>query len=175
LGIGYITDVVQKLVLRYGERDPKKLADAMNIRVLYESMGEYSEACKGFFMVQSRIKVIVINRDLPEVVQRIILAHELGHAVLHTKTLAMQAYHDFSLYQAADRAEYEANLFAADLLLEDEQVIGKLREASFFFDAAKELLVPPELLDFKFRILKEKKLLTLDSPIIGSSTFLKKS
>ena len=110
---------------------------------------------------------------MPEEVQRIILAHEIGHAVLHKEQLAnLKAFHDFALYDTATRYEYEANLFAAELLLDDEEVIGKLNEDSFFFGAARELYVPPELLDFKFRILKTKGL-TLDSPITARGDFLK--
>lgn len=173
--IEYISQTVDKVIMKYGERDPFRLAAAMKIKVLMEPMGDYPEACKGFFMVQSRKKVIVINSDLPEVIQRIILAHEIGHAVLHLKTLqTVKAYHDFSLYDATDKTEYEANLFAADILLHDEEVIEKLKEDNFFFSVASEFMVPPEMLDFKFRILKAKRLLMLESPIAAQGDFLKR-
>lgn len=112
---------------------------------------------------------------MPEVLQRIILAHEIGHAVLHLKTLqTVKAYHDFSLYEATDKTEYEANLFAADILLYDEEVIEKLKEDNFFFGVASDFMVPPEMLDFKFRILKAKRLLMLESPISAHGDFLKR-
>ena len=44
-------------------------------------MGMSPKACKGFFLVNARCKVITINSDLPEEIRRIILAHELGHAL----------------------------------------------------------------------------------------------
>ena len=153
-----ISQAVEKLIEKYEERDPFRLAKALKIKVLFEPMGDYEEACKGFFMVQSRKKVIVINSDLPEIIQRIILTHEIGHAVLHAPTLqAVKAYHDFSLYDATDKTEYEANLFAADLLLPDDEVIAKLKEDNFFFGVTSEFMVPPEMLDFKFRILRLRK------------------
>ena len=170
-----ISQVVDKVVLKYRERDPFRLAKAMKIKVLSEPMGDYEEACKGFFMIQSRKKVIVINSDLPEMIQRIILTHEIGHAVLHAPMLhAVKTYHDFSLCDATDRTEYEANLFAADFLLRDDEVIAKLKEDNFFFGVASEFMVPLEMLDFKFRILKAKKLLMLESPISAHGDFLKK-
>lgn len=170
-----ISQAVDKVIKKYEERDPFRLARAMNIKVLLESMGDFPEACKGFFMVQSRKKIVVINSDLPEVLQRIILAHEIGHAVLHAEHLqAVKAYHDFSLYDATDKTEYEANLFAADILLRDEEVIEKLQEDNFFFGVASEFMVPPEMLDFKFKILKAKHLLTLESPISAPGNFLKR-
>ncbi|MPM76217.1 hypothetical protein SDC9_123214 [bioreactor metagenome] len=158
---------------KYGETDPAALARAMGVIVAYEPMGSYPEACKGFFMYQSRKKLITVNSDLPETLQRIILAHEIGHAVLHRKALvSLKAFHDFSLYDTTSQFEYEANLFAAEYLLEDQQVIEKLNDDAFFFGVAKELYVPPELLDFKFRILKNKGW-ALDSPITASGDFLK--
>ena len=164
---------VARLKRKYDEDDPVRLAKAMGIIVSYEPMGREPSACKGFFMIQSRKKLIMINSDLPKVVQRIILAHELGHAVLHRRELsALKAFHDFSLYDSTARFEYEANLFAAEYLLDDDKVIEKLNEDAFFFGVARELFVPPELLDFKFRILKNKGW-TLDSPIMAHGDFLK--
>jgi hypothetical protein len=43
-----------------------------------------------------------------------------------------------------------------------------------FFDAASELGVPPELLDFKFRVLKRKGYKVVDPPITARADFLKK-
>lgn len=171
--IDYISRQVARIMRKYDETDPYRLAQAMGIIVGYEAMGDYPEACKGFFMYQSRKKLIMINSDLPDVLQRIILAHEIGHAVLHSKELAtLKAFHDFALYDTTSRFEYEANLFAAEYLLDDGEVIDKLNDDAFFFGVARELFVPPELLDFKFRILKNKGW-SLESPIASHGDFLK--
>ena len=173
MSIEYICREVARLMRKYEEADPAALAQAMGIIVAYEPMGNYPEACKGFFMYQSRKKHITINSDLRPVIQRIILAHEIGHAVLHRKELiSLKAFHDFSLYDTTSQFEYEANLFAAEYLLDDKEVIEKLNDDAFFFSVAKELYVPPELLDFKFRILKNKGW-ALDSPITAGGDFLK--
>ena len=66
-------------------------------------MGTSPKACKGFFLVNARCKIITINSDLPEEIRRIILAHELGHLVLQ---------HGGGL-QAEER---EADVFASYLL-----------------------------------------------------------
>ena len=39
--------------------------------------------------------------------QRIIIAHELGHAVLHSDS-AISAFHEFTMFDDTDRMEYEA-------------------------------------------------------------------
>ena len=156
MSIGHICREVASLINKYKEKDPQKLAEALGIIVDYLPLGNGIKSCKGFFLYQSRKKHITINSDLPETVQRIILAHEIGHAVLHYKLAGVKAFHDFTLYDNSSLYEYEANLFAAEYLLEDKLVQERLNEDTFFFSVARELKVPPELLDFKFRILKRK-------------------
>lgn len=172
MSIKIVCREVSRLIHKYDEPDPWNLASAMGIFVAEYSMGTEPNSCKGFFMYQSRMKHITINSDLTDVVKRIILAHEIGHAVLHHEASKMRAFHDFSLYDNSSRLEYEANLFATEYLLDDEIVRERLNEDTFFFSVAKELMVPAELLDFKFRILKRKGW-HIESPILANSDFLK--
>lgn len=118
-------------------------------------MGASAQSCKGFFLVSSRCKLIVINSDLPESIQRIIIAHELGHAVLHSDS-AISAFHEFAMFDDTDRMEYEANVFAAEFMLSDDEVMESLEMQMDFFQMARCLYVPPELLDFKLRILQRQ-------------------
>ena len=70
-------------------------------------------------------------------------------------------------------AEYEANLFAAELLIDDRQLLELLNDGDkSFFGVARELYVPAELLDFKFRVLKQKGY-RIEAPYIASADFLK--
>ena len=68
----------------------------MKIIVVLKPMGRYKGCCKGFYVQHRRIKHITINSDLPEVIQRVILAHEIAHSVLHTNITA--AFHEFTLF-----------------------------------------------------------------------------
>jgi Zn-dependent peptidase ImmA (M78 family) len=136
-------------------------------------MGTYEGACKGFYLSQSRVQVVTLNSDLPSFIQMIILIHELGHAVLHKKTCGLKAFHEFSLFDDTSRMEYEANIFLAEFMMNDTDVLELLNEDMSFFDAAKQLCVPPELLDFKFRVLKRKGYMVIDSPMNARSNFLK--
>ena len=165
-----ISEEVRRIQKKYGESDPFRLAQAMKIIVVLKPMGRYKGCCKGFYVQHRRIKHITINSDLPEVIQRGILAHEIAHSVLHTNITA--AFHEFTLFDDTDRQEYEANLFAAELLLSDDCVLNALNEDQFFFQAAKALYVPAELLDFKFRVMKRKGY-KLESPIVSHGNFLK--
>lgn len=165
-----ITKIVQKLKRRYQEEDPERLCLDMDILLRRMPMGKGANACKGFFLRQSRIPLIMLNSDQPKSLQRIVLAHELGHANLHGEA---KAFHEFQLFSSVQRCEYEANIFAAEYLLPDEAVSETLREESSVFDAARKLCVPAELLDFKLRILK-KKGHAVNPPLYADSCFMKR-
>ena len=156
MSIDYVSNEVQRIIKKFGKCDPIRLCQSMNIILRFEPMGNFPEACKGFFLYHSRKSVITINSNLPEELRRIILAHEIGHAVLHRKITGIKAFHDFSLFDETSLYEYEANIFAADLLMDNDEVLDLLNENLSFFGAASQLNVPAELLDFKFRVLKRK-------------------
>lgn len=168
-----ISKLVTWLKKKYAESDPFKICHAMKIKVLYEPMGTYEGACKGFYLSHSRIQTIVLNSDLPTLIQKIILIHELGHATLHKKLCDIRAFHEFTLFDETSKMEYEANIFVAEFLMDDKDVLELLNEDMSFFNAAKKLCVPAELLDFKFRVLKRKGYKVIDPPTNARSNFLK--
>ena len=173
MSLDWISREVMRLKRKFDETDPFRLCRAMDIILLFESMGTHEGACKGFFLAQSRKRSITINCDLPQALQRIIATHELGHAVLHARAAGVKAFHDFELFDGTSRMEYEANIFAAEFLMPDEDVLERLNDDISFFGAAAELRVPAELLDFKFRIMKRKGFKMIDPPLMCNSNFLK--
>lgn len=85
----------------------------------------------------------------------------------------MRGFQESELFDKSDPAEYEANLFSAELIIPDEELLDLINDRDkSFFSIAKELYVPAELLDFKFRILKSKGL-RIESPYIARADFLK--
>lgn len=173
MSLDHIRQEVTRLKEQYEEQQPLDLCRALDILILFAPMGRQATACKGFYLCQSRIRSITINSDLTPDIQRIIAAHELGHAVLHSHSGQIKAFHDFQLFDQTSVLEYEANIFAADLLMTDSDVLACLNDDISFFDAAALLHVPPELLDFKFRMMKRQGYRLLDSPLTAKSTFLK--
>ncbi|EJX06285.1 toxin-antitoxin system, toxin component [gut metagenome] len=126
---------------------------------------------KGFFFYQSRQKNIVIDSNVNKILERILVAHELGHAILHTRIAMMRGFQEMEVFDDRSIEENEANFFAAELLLKDDEVLECLSEHAFF-ETAKMLYVPAALLDYKFRLLQEKGQL-LNQMNIRKSDFLK--
>ena len=76
-----ICEAVEKLKKKYCESDLRKLCGQMGIIIIPQAMGREENAIKGFFLEKNRIKTITVNSDLPTIIQNIIIAHEIGHAV----------------------------------------------------------------------------------------------
>lgn len=167
-----ISDTVNSIKNKYRETDPFKLCEEMSIILMPKCWGTDEDCIKGFFVTQNKCKLIAYNSDLPEPMQNMIIFHEIGHSVLHSDRNA-SGFSDVLMFDKNSVTENEANLFAAEYMLSDEEVLEVLDENITFFTAAAMLNVPYELLDFKFRIMKWKGYPIKDAPVISRSNFLK--
>lgn len=167
-----IIAVVKELRDKYKTGDPAELCRRMNILLLKQPMGTGDSSVKGFFVEKYRVRAITLNSELSPESARIITAHELGHAVLHGGS-GLDLYSDADIFRQSSRLEREANLFAAELLLSDSEVLSTLNRDNSFFTAAAELFVPVELLDYKFHIMRTKGYHLVAPPITARNKFLK--
>lgn len=120
MGNAYLSQVGTDLVKKYQTRDPFAIAKALGIKVmLCDDFGPL----KGMYRVIKRNRFIFINKDLDDRMQRIVCAHELGHDQLHRHMARDNALREFTLYDMKSKPEYEANVVAADILLDDEEVL----------------------------------------------------
>ena len=77
---------------------------------------------KGAYKVIERNRYIFINSTLTEPMRSIVIMHEIGHDQLHRRNA--KEFHEFSIFDmTANTMEYEANLFAAQVLLPDDEVL----------------------------------------------------
>ena len=168
--IEYICECVDKLVFKFGTRNPFEICKGLNIHIHYMDLGT---ALKAYYFYQSRIKNIVINTRVNKISSFVLCGHELGHAVLHCDLAAMRGFQEMELLGTLIPTEYEANIFAAQLLIPDEKIFELLKRQDISFDElAKELSVPTQLLNFKFKILNSKNK-NLKLPYQIKSNFLK--
>ena len=137
-----IKNYVAKLIKRYGTSDPLSLAKELNIVVLNVPLGEL----KGFYMYMKKNRTIFINSDIEEIEQRrVVLAHEIGHALLHTKINSY--FMQKNTFLNTSKYEMEANRFAAELLISDELIRNNPGMSAS--QIAKLAKVPPELINHK--------------------------
>ncbi|MBU3111002.1 ImmA/IrrE family metallo-endopeptidase [Clostridium lacusfryxellense] len=108
----YVRDIAQHMMKKYKTNDPFELAEYLNIKIMYEDLGKH---INGFYQSCPKVKIIHINNKLGSEARRIVCAHELGHAVLHSKVnIIFVQKHTF-----CDKGKFErqAIIFAAELLI----------------------------------------------------------
>ncbi|MDD3185904.1 MAG: ImmA/IrrE family metallo-endopeptidase [Clostridia bacterium] len=168
-----ITRIAQKLRNTYHVTEPEKLCQILDIWYDYMPMGTETDCIKGFINRSNRCYCIIINDDLPEELKRIIMFHEIGHYALKHMSKTICTFKDYGIYNVISDTENEANLFVAEYLLDSEETMRTLRETNSFFQTAAILNVPPEILDYKWRMLSYYKRLAGQSPIQVNSDCLK--
>ena len=163
----YVYQKVEKLVRKHGTRDPFELLDALRVQVRF-----YFDLhrTKGFSRYFLRQYFVGINGNLSEEEQRIVAAHELGHIVLHAEALRDSPLFDTAVYDKRSITEYEANLFAADLLIRDEDILGAVSDPdSSFGSLCSTLDTVPELMNFKLLSMKKRG---IDVPLFSECNSL---
>lgn len=131
-----IYESVMRLVRRYKTRDPEQIARLLGIEVIYNP--DFSRL-KGFYIVMNRKRYIVVNDNLDDSQKKIVLSHELGHDRLHRRLAGDAGLQEFVLYDMKSRPEYEANLFAAELLLDDGEIL-ELAGAGYDIEEISKIL-----------------------------------
>lgn len=134
---------VRNLVRKHGTRNPEIIAAELGIFIQRKPF----KKILGFYKKTLYEKSITVNSNLPESLQLLIIAHELGHALLHDSRLD-EYIHQYSRVPRG-KAEIEANKFAAELLI-DEKEIDKLYLQDMSIDQLSSYFgVPGELIEYK--------------------------
>lgn len=150
----YIKDEVERISGKYGTRDPVALIHQSGAVL---KLSDKYVSLKGYYFHSLRSDYIVVNAKLPRAERRIVAAHEFAHFILHREQAKDAPIHDTMMFSVNSRMEYEANLFCAELLLTDGEVMSNARGTDGdFFTMSKTLGVMPELLLFKLHGMNER-------------------
>ena len=145
--MGRIKDIANNLAKKYGTRNPYELCDFLNIPILYNNLGNI----KGLFQNVSGTPIIHLNNTLSEDELKSVIAHELGHALLHKEfNVCFLNNYTFSI---TDKYENEANKFAAHLLIDDKDLntFSSGYEYVTIEQLSKHFCVPEEFIIYKMR------------------------
>lgn len=143
-----IRELVEQLYRIHETRNPYKIAKQKNIIVSYENLG----TVKGYYNHCYKQKFIHINADLNDYECNFVCGHELGHALLHPKTNT-PFYRANTLF-SIDKLEREANIFACELIYDDEVFIDFLKSGFTSKQISNSLNLSDELV--RHRICKIK-------------------
>ena len=144
----------KRLIRRYKTRAPFVIAEEQGITVLIRS--DFVRQ-KGAFAVVGNNSFIFINDNLSEYMQRLVCAHELGHALLHRKLGTVPGgMMEFEIFDIKDETEYDANVFAANLLIDEQEMLEMAREGYDVVHIAKELNLNVNILLVKLNEMSKK-------------------
>lgn len=113
-----IIETVNNLIKIFETRDPFIIAEKIGINLKFRI---YGKNIKGYCNNADGQVNIIINSTYDKQAQKIICAHELGHAFLHVDQFDSVFSVPFKKYKI-DRVEHEANIFAAALLLNENDL-----------------------------------------------------
>ena len=140
-----------RLIRHHGTNDPETLARELGIWIYHFS--EPTELL-GMYTYQWKHRMIFMNPNISDELYRMVLAHEIGHDQRHRALAGVTAMQDFAMFSAPDAAnitEYEANAFAAHLLIGEDEMTSLFRSGYDLDGAASMLNVNPNLLLIKLR------------------------
>jgi len=165
--IDLIIKDAEKFHKALGTKNPYDLASYLDIGIREDELG----SLKGYILFQSRIAIICINHKISEELKKVVICHEIGHYLYH-RDKRVSTFTESSIFLSNCKNEYEANMFAAEFLLDDNDTLEAIKSHGGFFEAAGALMVPPELLDMKLKTLKHKGY-SFDYSLDATGDFLK--
>lgn len=137
----------QQVKAKSAARDMLGLAEELGI--LVEFSDDYKDLL-GMYYSHWHHRFIFLNSRLDEDWLPMVLAHEIGHDQLH-RELAKTGLQEFELFRMNSRTEYEANAFAAHLLLDNDEVYRLVRAGEDMETISKRLRCNINLMLIKMR------------------------
>lgn len=161
---------IQNLKNRFDTSDPFEIISGLKINLWFKSgLGNL----KGFYLSALHQRYIVINENLDERDKLMVAAHELGHDRLHQNIAQVSPLKDFKLFDMTSRTEYQANFFASELLIANDDVEDCIAENMDFFGLCSTLGFNSQLVAFKLYGMMQRGH-TINLPEVLNSDFLKK-
>jgi len=123
------------LVRQCGTRSAEQIAKELGIWIYYE---ESFDDLLGMYTFRWNHRLMFLNPRIDGQLKEMVIAHELGHDQRHRDIAkAGQPLKEFTLFRMKDTTEYEANAFAAHILLPNEEVYSLARDGHDVFRIAQ--------------------------------------
>ena len=161
-----------KLIRTYGTRNPFLLAAEKGIEIM---MRDDFDRLKGAFSLMLNVPFIFINNNLSDEMKRIVCAHELGHAMLHRqfcRSMKSRIIQEYEIFDIRSTTEYEANIFAAELLIDENELAEYESRGYDIVQMAKASGININLLLIKYYEMQERYGKHYNIPYLPKKDFL---
>ena len=144
--------MAEELAKKYATRNPFEIAQGEGIEIM---------ACpdvknlKGMYKIILGKRFIFLNGNLTRREAAVVLAHELGHDALHREMAENSIVQDAFILDMTLKPEYEANLFAANLLYPTSPLRDLLRAGQSVSEIARKWKASEDLLNLKIRTMEK--------------------
>ena len=145
--------MANNLVLSHGTRNALEIASAVGINVVF--VDYFTDNVKAVYINRFGLASSFFNDKLLETPYTLneVGGHEMGHHFLHSDA-AENGLTEFDLYHTNNMMEYEANSFAAHLIIDTDECMELVKNGCDVITAAKILNVELPLLLIKLQELK---------------------
>lgn len=148
----YIYSKATEMVKQTGTRNPMKIASEIGVMLRYS---EELDKLLGLYTYRWKHRIILLNDKMEEIMARMVCAHELGHDALHRDIAKGDGLKEFVLFNMKDTTEYEANAFAAHLIIDDDDIYSMSKDKYDVVQIAKMLNVNINLVLIKLQELNK--------------------
>ena len=141
-----IYEDTHKLIKTHGSSNPK---------ILLEERGVYlipfpnKTTLLGMYKIIKRNRYVFYNPYVENYMQNMVLAHELGHDMYHRKEASKKDLIEYELFDINGPMELEANIFAAHLIIDDNEIMDSVKEGYTYDQLAMQFRVNANLIIFK--------------------------
>ena len=101
-----------------------------------------------------------------------VLAHELGHAVLHRAQLRAAPIREYQIFDVRTAMEAEANEFAAGVRIDREELLDLLNSDRTILQVASEMRVNVNLLIYRIELLRREGFKFNALPYLPKNNFI---
>lgn len=116
----------KKILHRCGTRDSLQIAQDLGI---YLHFIDGFKDLLGMYTYQQKERHILLNVNMDDILMQMVCAHEIGHDTLHREQAkGKSVLSEFVLFDMRTAMEYEANAFAAHLLIDDDELNSYLQQ-----------------------------------------------
>jgi Predicted Zn peptidase len=120
-----------KMVHTFETREPLRLARYAKIDVRFF---EGKTKLLGMYCRKWRRRIMLLSPCMSPEMERMVIAHEMGHDALHKKQASGgTSFNEFVLFDMINQTEYEANAFAAHLLIDDVELFELMDDGCDIF------------------------------------------